>query len=161
MASHVQSLNLGEHTDLRRQKPWLEAMESAINHLSQLWATEVSTSPWISETQVLTLLKHFFKDTKIIHHGSPMWLAPQHVDFYLPELRLAVECMGLQHYEPVCIFGGEEALRKTIERDERKRALCEAAGVSLEYIRFDDDVASRVKDIACRYGSRSGSVPAR
>ena len=54
-------------------------------------------------------------------------------DFYLSEQNLAIECQGIQHFEPVDIFGGEETFKKTIERDQLKKILSEKNGVELVY----------------------------
>lgn len=54
-------------------------------------------------------------------------------DFYLPEKKIAIECQGLQHFEPSNFFGGEEAFKKTIERDRLKKALSEENDIKLIY----------------------------
>ena len=62
-----------------------------------------------------------------------------HVDWFITELKLAIEVHGEQHYQPVC-FGGiskEDAEIKLIEQHERdklKKRLCIAAG--WKYIDF-------------------------
>jgi len=67
------------------------------------------------------------------------WLGLQHLDFYLPEYNVAIECQGEQHYEP-CSFNGdnrEEVLNENFERqkerDERKARLCAENNVRLIY----------------------------
>lgn len=64
---------------------------------------------------------------------TPEWVKPLHIDFYLPEYNVAIECQGLQHYKPVKYYGGEEGLKARQERDERKLRLCEENGVRLLY----------------------------
>jgi hypothetical protein len=49
-----------------------------------------------------------------------------------------LEHQGGQHYRPVTAFGGDEALRRGLERDAIKKRLCEENGVLLVEIRFDD-----------------------
>ena len=61
----------------------------------------------------------------------------QSIDVYVPDLRLAIEYQGQQHFEPVDLFGGEEGFRATLARDARKRALLTANGVRLIEWRYD------------------------
>lgn len=57
----------------------------------------------------------------------------QSLDFYLPEYNIAIECQGVQHFEPREAFGGEENFKLTQERDLRKKQLCQENGVKLIY----------------------------
>jgi hypothetical protein len=55
------------------------------------------------------------------------------LDFYLPQMQIAIECQGLQHFKPVDAFGGEENFKITQERDAVKKELCEKKGIKLFY----------------------------
>jgi len=55
------------------------------------------------------------------------------LDFYLPEYKIAIECQGRQHFEPVLDFGGNKAFEESLERDRRKLLLCKEHGVKLLY----------------------------
>ena len=66
-------------------------------------------------------------------NARPEWLEGLELDVLLPGRRLGVEYQGAQHVEPVEYFGGERALAVRLDNDERKRALCAANGVALEY----------------------------
>lgn len=90
---------------------------------------------WVSETELFYKLREAFPNRKIIQHASPKWLGRQHLDIYFPDLEVAVEYQGRQHDKPIGFFGGEEAFRRTLERDARKRRLCEQNGVTLLYVR--------------------------
>ena len=61
------------------------------------------------------------------------WLGIQSLDFYLPDYNMGIECQGRQHFEAVEHFGGEDGFKNTLERDKRKKALCEKHGVKLLY----------------------------
>lgn len=78
---------------------------------------------WISETQLYESIKMAFPKEKIVQHASPPWLGQQHFDIFFPEHNIAIEYQGIQHYEAIDLFGGNEGLRRTQERDERKRVL--------------------------------------
>jgi len=79
---------------------------------------------WISETELYYRITEAFQEHEVVHHGSPDWLGRQHLDIYLPRVNIALEYQGTQHYVAVDFFGGQEALEKTKERDERKRIKC-------------------------------------
>ena len=67
----------------------------------------------------------------------PEWLRnpktgyPLELDFYIPELKIAFEIQGRQHYEPLDFWGGEEAFQGVRERDQQKRNQCFMVGVTL------------------------------
>ena len=100
----------------------------------------------------------YHAEAKVHRHARPVWLSPQHLDFFLPRYRFAVEYMGAQHYEPIAMFGGAQSLADTKSRDERKRTLCERMGVALVYVRHDEDIQS-ARDL--RDAWREASDPRR
>ena len=55
------------------------------------------------------------------------------MDFYLPEYRIAIECQGIQHFEPIEYFGGVKRFEEIQERDGLKKQLCEEHGVKMFY----------------------------
>ena len=59
------------------------------------------------------------------------WLGRQHLDFYLPEHNVAIECQGIQHFRPVNAFGGEKTFYDTVGRDLIKIQKCLNNGVKL------------------------------
>ena len=64
---------------------------------------------------------------------SPDWLRPLHLDFFIPEKNIAIECQGMQHFKPVKYYGGEEGLKIRQERDIRKMDACTKNGIKLLY----------------------------
>jgi hypothetical protein len=97
----------------------------------------LSISRWKREGELYRLVSKLFPNQVIRREASPPWLGQQRIDIYLPELKLAIEHQGEQHYRPIERFGGEEAFAKVQERDKRKRALCQQNGVAVVDIRFD------------------------
>lgn len=59
------------------------------------------------------------------------WLERQHLDFYLPQYNVAIECQGDQHFIPIEFFGGKLGLSKTQKRDLKKSNLCKEHGIKL------------------------------
>lgn len=80
-------------------------------------------------------MRRFLEENKIKFESYKKfeWLGKQHIDFYLPEYNVGIECQGGQHFKPVGIFGGEDAFIKTISLDIKKRKLCKENGVKLFY----------------------------
>lgn len=101
---------------------------------------------WISETALYYKVKEHYKDHKVVQHGKTKWLGKQHFDIYFPDENIAIEYQGIQHYQPVDFFGGEEGFANNQERDERKRALCKKHSCKLIYVNegynFDDVIIS-------------------
>ena len=55
-------------------------------------------------------------------------------DFYIPSLNIAVECQGIQHFEPVDFFGGEKAFLKQKESDRIKKEFCKNNSINIIYV---------------------------
>ena len=102
---------------------------------------------WVAETDLYYKIKEWFPKYLVEHHASPSWLGRQHLDIYIPKMKVAVEYQGKQHDEPIEFFGGKEAYLKTRQRDERKLALCKENGVSLLYVREGYEFADIVTQI--------------
>ena len=97
----------------------------------------LSISRWAREDEVYRLAGKLFPTRNVRREATPLWLGRQRLDVFLPELGLAIEHQGEQHYRPIAAFGGDEGFEKTRDRDERKRALCYENGVTVVDIRFD------------------------
>ena len=66
-------------------------------------------------------------------HAHPKFLGGLELDFYLPEINLAIECQGRQHYEPVNYFGGIRGFESIIIRDKEKKQICDGNNVEILY----------------------------
>lgn len=106
----------------------------------ELIVTTGSSSKWKSEQQVYSLVRYEFPDAIYQYHTS--WLGKQSLDVFIPSLSVGIEYQGVQHYEPVEIFGGEEGFRGVVERDERKLRLCAENGIRLIYWKYDEQINS-------------------
>jgi hypothetical protein len=136
----------------REMREWLDLIDHCHDWLTERWEIEISVSIWVSETRLFELVKKAFRGKEVIRHGQPIWLAPQHLDIFIPELSLAIEYMGLQHYQPVEFFGGQEGFLRTVYRDKKKAEICYRAQIELVYVRFDEDIAERVTQIRRQFG---------
>ena len=99
---------------------------------------------WVSERELLNIVKDIFPENEVVHQASPEWLGRQRLDIFIPELRLAIEYQGQQHYKPVSLFGGEEGFKQTQERDKLKSKLCAENGVILIYLRYDESITRKL-----------------
>lgn len=116
-------------------------LRAAENHVRAAYGIAPVGEGWVSETELLFRIRKLFSDREVIHHGQPHWLGRQHLDIWLPQLSVAVEYQGAQHFKPIGRFGGDEAFRRLRERDARKRALCDRYGIRLVEIAYDEVVA--------------------
>jgi hypothetical protein len=99
---------------------------------------------WISERELLNIVRDIFPNNEVIHQASPEWLGRQRLDIFMPELRLAIEYQGQQHYKPVSLFGGDEGFKQTQERDKLKAKLCAEKGVTLIYFQYDESITRKL-----------------
>jgi hypothetical protein len=101
----------------------------------ELVASGNASARWVSEQKAYQIVRRLYPDAKFQY--EPDWLRGQHLDIYVPELHLAIEYQGKQHYEPVEFFGGAEGLKERKMYDRRKRIRCGQHGVTL--VRWDYD----------------------
>lgn len=141
---------IGAPESPRNMSEWNSLMAEALLWLQRRWKREIGSSPWIAENQLYQILRRLLKGTEVIQHARPTWLEPQHLDIYVPQIGIAVEYMGQQHFEPLEFFGGEPSFQLVIERDRKKAELCKNHSVELILVRFDEDIGSRAKEIAER-----------
>lgn len=105
-----------------------------INFLRDRFGLPPIGEGWVSETKLFYQLSLSFSDNVLVQHGKPKWLGRQHFDIYFPLLNIAVEYQGKQHFESVEYFGGEEALKNNIQRDNLKRKKCIDNDCELIYV---------------------------
>lgn len=95
-----------------------------------------SGCPICSESTLEKELRKLFDDNKINYiygyHNKEL-LGRLELDFFIPELHIAIECQGKQHFYPVDYFGGEEAFIKMQMRDKLKLKICEEHKIKLLY----------------------------
>ena len=65
---------------------------------------------WISEAMLYRIVCQVFPDRQVLRRHRPEWLGGLELDMYLPDLRLAFEYQGQQHFHAISAWGGEEAL---------------------------------------------------
>ena len=68
-------------------------------------------------------------------------------DFYLPELSVAIEFDGVQHFYPIKRFGGEKEFQKTVIKDQIKTEYCKNNNIKLFRISYDEDIHMKLSNI--------------
>ncbi|MEM4675931.1 MAG: hypothetical protein QXM12_06550 [Nitrososphaerota archaeon] len=106
---------------------------------------------WVKQSEVLRILRTGLAPLEVRAEYSPPFLCGLRYDVYVPALKLAVEYQGEQHYKPVERFGGIEGFRRTRERDLEKARLSRENGITIEYIRYDEDISERCNEIIRKY----------
>ena len=101
----------------------------------------------ISESRLFSEIKKHFKNHKVIQHARLKFLGKQHLDIFIPSLKVAIEYQGMQHDEPIDSFGGLDAFLKNKERDELKKELCQENGIKLIYAREGYNLADIISEI--------------
>lgn len=99
---------------------------------------------WINETLLFNYINVLFPQFTVQREASPSWLNRQRFDVYVPELNLAIEYQGKQHYVAVDLFGGEEGLKKTKQRDKEKFHLSKINGVDIVYFSYKDNLNEKL-----------------
>ena len=85
-----------------------------------------------------------FPQFTVQREASPSWLNRQRFDIYISELNLAIEYQGKQHYMAIDLFGGEEGLEKTKQRDKEKLYLSKINGVDIVYFSYKDNLTEKL-----------------
>lgn len=109
-----------------------EFWQKAENHLGGCGCHECNK--WELEENIKKLL--YESGFRFEIHKTFPWLKYKtnlHLDFFLPDNDLAIECQGSQHFKSVKYFGGDEDFIKRVERDKIKKRLCKENGVKILY----------------------------
>lgn len=122
---------------------------------------------WANETFLFKLIYMLMEPfgVEAVHHCRPDFLHNQELDIYFEynNQKVGIEYQGQQHFEPVGYFGGEEAFKQTVERDKRKKLLCDEHGVTLIYFDHGDIITQqlvlkRLKENGIEIRSTDGTI---
>ncbi|WP_141212211.1 hypothetical protein [Halorubrum ezzemoulense] len=102
-------------------------------------------SRWESETVLYNIIESKYGDEYTIkRHHRPDWLEGLELDIFIEEAGVGIEYQGIQHYEVVEAWGGEEGLEERQERDQQTKELCREHGVELVEVRYDEDISEEI-----------------
>jgi hypothetical protein len=95
---------------------------------------------WVAETLLFNLVKEFFRNYNVVFHYRGKEMQGLELDIFIPELKLAIEYQGEQHYQAIEHWGGKEGLSKRQENDKRKIQLCQTNDYVLVEFTHDDEI---------------------
>jgi hypothetical protein len=110
------------------------------NYLRQHFGYPNIGEKWIFETHLFNLVKEIYCDYNPIFHYRGKEMEGLELDIFIPEIKLAIEYQGEQHYETFDHWGGEEGLVKRQFNDKRKVELCRQYGYTFVEFSFKDDL---------------------
>lgn len=98
---------------------------------------------WIGESILFKIVQRLYPDKEVIRHHRPDWLDGLELDIYIPDIELAFEYQGQQHYDPVKAWGGKKGLEKVKERDKKKRLMCFEKNVQLIIVDYTEPLTEK------------------
>jgi DNA-directed RNA polymerase specialized sigma24 family protein len=122
----------------------IRALESAAGPLYEKYGPpeELDVALGKEERYILTILREALRPRDVVgdrqRRQQPPWLEGQRFDVWVPDLNLAVEYHGVQHFEAVECWGGADKLKERQLNDERKREKCRKHGVTLIEFTYKD-----------------------
>lgn len=88
---------------------------------------------WVNETILYHIVCSLFPNKKVLRHFRPSFLKGLELDIFIPDDEIGIEYQGIQHYEPIEHWGGNEALARLQDRDKTKAKLCAENNVRIIY----------------------------
>jgi very-short-patch-repair endonuclease len=95
------------------------------------------------ENKIFDILKQIFQD-KLIRRHDRITLKGLELDFMIPELRLAIEYDGEQHFDKELykkLYG--EGFEEQLKRDRAKEKLCIKKNIKLIRIKYNEEISKR------------------
>lgn len=104
--------------------------QEAFSHLSGCGC------PTCNESKLEKEVTNYLKKYNVKHEKQKRfkWLGRQSLDFYLTDFNIAIECQGIQHFEPKDFFGGDKGLSEIVERDSKKLKKCLNKNLEMIYV---------------------------
>ena len=92
----------------------------------------------VSELLMAKLIQQIYPTEELMMHYRPKWLLGLELDVFLPNLNLAFEYQGQQHFYAIKAWGGEKALENVKKRDQIKRNICRDGNIKLIEIDYTE-----------------------
>ena len=71
---------------------------------------------------------------------------PLPFDFYIPSQNICIEYDGIQHFEAIDYFGGQQALESCQKRDQIKTQYCQEHNIKLVRIKWNEENITKILD---------------
>ena len=97
--------------------------------------------PSCSESKLEKEVREYLEEKNIKYEKGKhfVWLGMKHIDFFLNDYNIGIECQGIQHFKPIKFFGGDEGFKKRMMYDIEKKRICEENGVKIFYFSKKDN----------------------
>jgi len=150
---NVRTSEAGQMITLRRQAQCL--LTSLSNKIEDLTRQEFGFrgvgDAWVNESILHQLVRTILPNQDVVRHYRPDWLGGLELDIYLPQLGVALEYQGQQHFHAVAAWGGKEALTEVRRRDAGKVRLCRERGVPLATVDYTEPLTEEhVREVLSR-----------
>jgi hypothetical protein len=114
--------------------------------VSKRTGNEPRGCPYCSESNMEKRIRNYFENNNIIYAFQKRFndckdLLSLPFDFYLPDYNVACEAQGIQHFEIVDFFGGEEAFIDRKKKDKIKENYCKENNIpfiEIPYYKFNN-----------------------
>lgn len=93
---------------------------------------------WVNESVLYNIVHNLYPEEMIFRRFRPDWLNGLELDIFLPNLKIAFEYQGQQHYFPIKAWGGKSSFEQLQERDRRKKTICSALNITLIEIAYTE-----------------------
>lgn len=112
------------------------------------------------QTKLFNRICEMFPDENILFEVNKdivHWIGQQRLDIYFPVYNIAIEYDGLQHSQPIEIFGGAERFQQQQILDQNKNNLCAENHCHLFRVPYNyseeyfNNICSQIKDIIKEY----------
>lgn len=102
---------------------------------------EIEILKVLSDSNINFIEQHTFDDLYNSNNTKKL-----RFDFYIPELNVCIEFDGIQHYEPIDFFGGEDAFKKQQLNDNLKNEYCKSNNIKLIRIKEVSSIKEILKE---------------
>lgn len=106
--------------------------------LLQLAEQGIISKRWRNEFSLYLMVKSYYSDAIYQYHDK--FLDKQSLDIYIPSIKLGLEYQGVQHYESIDFFGGDEGFEERKKLDSLKRKKCLENGILLVEWHYTKDI---------------------
>jgi len=96
---------------------------------------------WTSETILFYMVEKLYSTLTIKRHYRPKYLKGLELDIFIEESNIGIEYQGIQHFQPIKHWGGEESLEKLKKRDKLKQQLCKKNNIHLIYFNYYEELS--------------------
>jgi len=129
--------------ELRRLQRRTAQLHTQLKHYFENITRSEFGYPAVGKGRVGEMLLHklvvrLLPGHEVLWHHRPPWLDGLELDVFVPDLGLALEYQGQQHFPPISAWGSEDGLSDLQGRDTRKAAICADHGVCLVTIDYTE-----------------------